>query len=68
MYHPGGYGGWHVADAVFLPDGTEAFVTNFLGDNEGPPNITQCAAAAPRHCDFCNLFIPFSPFSRPQLL
>ena len=47
MYHPGGYGGWHVTDAVFLPDGTEAFVTNFLGDNEGPPNITQCAPPAP---------------------
>jgi hypothetical protein len=27
MYHPRGYGGFGVDDAVYLPDGQEAFVT-----------------------------------------
>ena len=27
MYHPRGYGGYLVDDAVFAPDGQEAFVT-----------------------------------------
>ena len=27
MYHPRGYGGYLVDDAVFLPGGQEAFVT-----------------------------------------
>ena len=57
MYHPRGYGGYQLEDAVFTPDGQEAFVTcvtprqahamcntlrsYFLGDNQGPPNITE---------------------------
>jgi hypothetical protein len=37
LYHPGGYGGYTVDDAVIIPDLNHALVSAFRGDNKGPP-------------------------------
>ncbi|HVT14679.1 MAG TPA: DUF5054 domain-containing protein [Thermoanaerobaculia bacterium] len=38
MWHPGGYGGIRLGDAVVVPGFPEALATYFTGDNAGPPS------------------------------